>query len=199
MSERSRSADETHAAILDAAVQIMATEGIAAVTFRAIATRVGVTPMALYHHIADKEALIVEVIERGYVVFADHLDRATGDEPGVRLERTIEGFRDFGLDHGHYFELMFLSRQLRPDMIDDPSLRRVMAPTYRTLCERVAERIGTAPDDSRAADASRFLLTAAIGAIALHRTSLFTTTREQGAEQFDHQMRRALDVVLRDG
>ncbi len=187
---------DTHAAILDAAVEIMATEGIAAVTFRAIATRVGVTPMALYHHIADKDALLSEVIERGYRIFADYLACGASSNPDNQLERTIEGFRDFAFDHGHYFELMFLSTQLVPGLVDGPSRRAVVAPTYATLRQRVADRMGVDPENDRVASAARSLLITAVGAIALHRTSLFTSTRAEGVEQFDIQMRTAIGAAL---
>ena len=51
--------------VLDAAVALADSEGINAVTMRALAERLGVEAMSLYYHVANKEALfdgIVEVI-----------------------------------------------------------------------------------------------------------------------------------------
>ncbi len=44
--------------ILDAAVQIADERGLAGVSMRAVAERVGVTPMALYPHVGSKAALL---------------------------------------------------------------------------------------------------------------------------------------------
>lgn len=50
--------------ILDAAVAIADERGIKAVSMRAVADRVGVTPMALYPHIGGKDALLDGMIGR---------------------------------------------------------------------------------------------------------------------------------------
>ncbi|MGC4982558.1 MULTISPECIES: TetR/AcrR family transcriptional regulator [unclassified Streptomyces] len=50
--------------ILDAAVAIADEHGLDAVSMRALADRVGVTPMALYRHVKDKSALLDGMVER---------------------------------------------------------------------------------------------------------------------------------------
>ncbi|HMH93970.1 MAG TPA: helix-turn-helix domain-containing protein, partial [Streptosporangiaceae bacterium] len=49
---------EKRAEILDTAVALADERGLAAVSMRAIAERVGVTPMALYPYIGNKTALL---------------------------------------------------------------------------------------------------------------------------------------------
>ncbi len=51
-------------AIVDEAIDIVGTEGLAALTMRAVAARLGVTPMAAYYYVADKEELMSLVSER---------------------------------------------------------------------------------------------------------------------------------------
>lgn len=51
--------------ILSAALALADESGLEAVTMRAVAARVGLTPMALYRHVADKEALLDGVLETG--------------------------------------------------------------------------------------------------------------------------------------
>lgn len=51
-------------AILQAALAIADAEGVRAVSMRAVAERLGVTPMALYRHVGDKQALLDGLIER---------------------------------------------------------------------------------------------------------------------------------------
>ncbi len=50
--------------IVDAAVEFVRTDGVQAVTMRRLADRIGVTPMALYHHIHNKGVLLELVIDR---------------------------------------------------------------------------------------------------------------------------------------
>jgi TetR/AcrR family transcriptional regulator, tetracycline repressor protein len=44
--------------IIDAALRVIQRDGIAAVTMRRLAEEIGVTPMALYHHIPSKKQLL---------------------------------------------------------------------------------------------------------------------------------------------
>ncbi|MET0149883.1 MAG: TetR/AcrR family transcriptional regulator [Acidimicrobiales bacterium] len=50
--------------MLDAAVDVAREDGIAALSMRAVARRLGVPPMTLYGYVANKEALDVLVIDR---------------------------------------------------------------------------------------------------------------------------------------
>ena len=50
--------------IVDEAVTFMQAEGESAVSMRSLAARLQVTPMALYHHFPDRDALLVAVVER---------------------------------------------------------------------------------------------------------------------------------------
>ncbi|MEB4616364.1 TetR/AcrR family transcriptional regulator, partial [Leucobacter sp. M11] len=50
--------------IVDEAMRIMVTEGEAALAMRPLAARLGVTPMALYRYFADRDALLLALVER---------------------------------------------------------------------------------------------------------------------------------------
>lgn len=50
--------------ILDAALKLIQREGIAAITMRRLADEIGVTPMALYHHIPSKQELLDLAVDR---------------------------------------------------------------------------------------------------------------------------------------
>jgi AcrR family transcriptional regulator len=51
-------------AILDAAEAIVAADGYAALSMRAVAARLGSVPMALYNHFATKDALVDALLDR---------------------------------------------------------------------------------------------------------------------------------------
>lgn|SRR6185312_11452798 len=50
--------------VLDATLDLAAEAGLAAVTMRAVAARLEVTPMALYRHVGDKQGLLDGLVER---------------------------------------------------------------------------------------------------------------------------------------
>jgi len=64
MSRGKRSPSLSLDAIVEEAVRIVAAEGISGLTMRAVAARLGVTPMAAYYYVADKEELMRLVSER---------------------------------------------------------------------------------------------------------------------------------------
>ncbi|GAB3376742.1 hypothetical protein GCM10027317_18680 [Massilia agri] len=53
-------------AILDAALSLLDEEGEQALSMRALAARIKVTPMSLYHHVADRAALLVALSGKIY-------------------------------------------------------------------------------------------------------------------------------------
>ena len=54
----------TRDSILDATLELAEQQGLAAVSMRAVAGRLGVTPMALYNHVANKQELLDGLVER---------------------------------------------------------------------------------------------------------------------------------------
>lgn len=98
--------------ILAAAEKILAREGAEAVSMRRVAKAVGITPMALYRHFADREALLTALANEGFEDVAARVEAiVTPDQPEEQLLRSIDVFLDFGLANPRLFELMFLTRR----------------------------------------------------------------------------------------
>jgi AcrR family transcriptional regulator len=66
--------------LLGAAIAVADTGGIAALTIRSLADELGVKPMSLYHHVANKEAIIDGIVD---VVFGE-IDLPPADADGWR-------------------------------------------------------------------------------------------------------------------
>src|ERR1700733_12731968 len=62
--------------ILDAAREVFAAEGLEGASLRAIATRAGYTPAALYFHFDSKEAIYAEVLRASLVSLGSAVDLA---------------------------------------------------------------------------------------------------------------------------
>jgi AcrR family transcriptional regulator len=77
----------TRERIVDAALQVMDTEGLDAVSMRRVAREVGVEAMSLYHHVRDKEDLLQAICDR--VMRSYEFPQ----EPGEWAERVKAGAR----------------------------------------------------------------------------------------------------------
>lgn len=77
--------------VLRAAVELADASGIAGVTIRSLADALGVKPMAVYHHVANKEEILDGAVD---LVFAE-IDQPDGDgDWRTELERRGHSVRD---------------------------------------------------------------------------------------------------------
>ena len=83
--------------VREAAVHLFAEQGYNATTMRHIARRASLTPGALYHHYASKEALLLEIMEQG---MQNLIRSATTELAEVRAAQLLE----LAVDHGHVVE-----------------------------------------------------------------------------------------------
>ena len=60
-------------AVVDVALRLTDAEGLEAISFRRLADEFGVTPMALYWHFDDKEALLAAIADRLWLETAETL------------------------------------------------------------------------------------------------------------------------------
>jgi hypothetical protein len=65
---RSRAGPLTKARILETALELIDEGGLDALSMRRLGASLGVDPMAVYHHVAGKQAILLGVVER---IFAD--------------------------------------------------------------------------------------------------------------------------------
>ena len=89
--------------MIAAAVDLIDSDGVDALSMRRLAARLGVTPMALYNHVADKHDLIAGVVS--HVVRAIELPGA--DVPWqARLREVFAALRQLYLDHPNIVPLI---------------------------------------------------------------------------------------------
>jgi len=100
----------TAARILTAAREILDREGLAEVAMRPVADRVGITPMAIYRHYADRASLLNAIADQGFQQLSNQMQAAplTGSLE-IRLRQLGDIFLDFALRFPNLYELMFLA------------------------------------------------------------------------------------------
>jgi AcrR family transcriptional regulator len=99
-----------HEAILEAARDLIAAGGIEAMSMRAVAERVGVSATAIYHHYANKQALVDAVVRVAFERFGAEMQAAVEREPQGSLRRVRafgEAYVRFAMEHEAYFRIIF--------------------------------------------------------------------------------------------
>jgi AcrR family transcriptional regulator len=120
-------------AVLAAAEQILETEGIDALTLRAVARMVGVSHTAPKNHFGDIEGLFSELAAVGYRRFGAALTRAVqgaGADPRQQLRAMGLAYVAFARAHPGLFVLMYRSDRLDMGL---PSLRDAIEDTRQAL------------------------------------------------------------------
>ncbi len=125
--------------ILAEASDLFLSHGVEGVTMRGLASRMKVTPMALYRHFDSRDELLKAIVAEGHATFLRYLNRAlAADTPGDRLLVSGEQYLAFALDHPRSYAVMFMEHvpenvaQKGPERWGD-------AATFRFLVDRIRD------------------------------------------------------------
>jgi AcrR family transcriptional regulator len=96
--------------ILDAARSLFVERGIEAVSMREIARQINYSATTLYHHFADKEALLQAVCDEDFLALASGM-REIMQIPDLiaRIGALTNGYARFALQHPNHYRLMFMT------------------------------------------------------------------------------------------
>jgi AcrR family transcriptional regulator len=139
--------------ILDASEQLLETEGLAALSMREVARRSGVTHQAPYHHFADRETILAELVTSGFQEMARRMaqanaQHASGDPMGAVID-SGQAYVGFAIDHPGVFRIMFRSEVV--DLTRFPAARQAGEDAYRELEKMVMLTHGEAASEILAA------------------------------------------------
>src|ERR1051325_4468404 len=81
--------------ILDAARKVFESEGLDGASLRAIATRAGYTPAALYFHFDSKEAIYAEVLRQSLASLGEAVSAAVATTRGAKQKLHAAGMGFF--------------------------------------------------------------------------------------------------------
>lgn len=134
-------------ALIETSIQLIAEEGVAALTLRAVARRLGVSHAAPRHHFASKLELLAAVAMQGFEALADALREAgTGSsDPWERSRQMGIAYVRFAVDHPAHYRLMFgreFAEGPQPPLQD----HWLTNPAGQLLLEMTAEAIATGKD-----------------------------------------------------
>lgn len=100
----------TLATVVEAALELIDAEGVGALNFRKLSAKLGVSAMTPYGYVADKTALLNEMI--GHALSAVRVDPNSAEAWDLQLERAMSAMHDALERHPAVIELI---------MTEDPS------------------------------------------------------------------------------
>jgi AcrR family transcriptional regulator len=164
--------------IFSAARTVLEREGIVGLSMRRIAQKSGMSPMSLYRHFADKDALLNALMADGLAAWEERVRSIRTKAPVQWLERLADEFLAFALEEPHRFDAAFflpapIARQYPDDFAAGRSPVIAMA-VVKIDQARTEGVLGNTP----ALDVVLTLSALAQGLISMHRARRFSSDAE---------------------
>jgi AcrR family transcriptional regulator len=105
-------------ALVDAAQRLLETEGLSALSLRAVAREAGVSPAAPYHHFKDKNELLEAIAQQGWRMMNDSIAaaRAQGHSVREKLGEFGVAYVRFARNHPALYRVMYDVSRERADL-----------------------------------------------------------------------------------
>jgi AcrR family transcriptional regulator len=179
--------------IAQATLRILEAEGPEAVSMRRVAEAVGITPMAIYHHFPNREALLNSITDHEFAKFLGYIQRRiVSGSHERRLISVMEAYIDYALDRPRIFDYVF--SQSRPTARRYPEdFRQRRSPTLNPLADQIADAMASGwmkKDDIWEVALELWAVTH--GYVALYRAGRFSLDEKK----FRALVRRALRRVI---
>lgn len=127
----------TAARIASAARAILLEEGAAAVSMRRVAVAAGITPMAIYSHFPNRDALLRAVADASFHELSKNWGRrAPRGDFRARFDGLLEDFLDFALGTPHLYSFLIADRRDQARRFPD-DFRDDRSPTFTPVVELV--------------------------------------------------------------
>ncbi|HEY7727242.1 MAG TPA: TetR/AcrR family transcriptional regulator [Candidatus Eisenbacteria bacterium] len=198
---RRREREETRERILRAAREMFSARGYDAVTMRAIADAIEYTPTAIYHHFANKQALVTELCHADFDSLARHFVKAASmPDPVERIRAVGEAYLEFAGRYPEHYRFMFMTplpplehgEEFVAQTRDNPE--RDAYAFLRRACEEAIEQKRLRPEFTDADEVAQILWGGLHGLISLHLTKSHQEWVPLRA--LPQTARRAMDVLF---
>jgi AcrR family transcriptional regulator len=129
----------TEERIRRAALRLLEKSGPEAVTMRRLARVIGITPMAIYHHFATREALLKTVVDREFGDLRDLIVKTSAfDTTEAQIVHALDAYIEYALTRPQIFDYVF--SKPREDARRYPEdFRARRSPTLNPLADAVAK------------------------------------------------------------
>ncbi len=105
------SSDDLRRIVLDASLDLIGEQGLAALSMREVARRAGVSHQAPYHHFGDREGILAAIAMDGFTRLHAGMKKSVAklSDPVARLNAIGVAYLTFAVKHPAHFKIMFRS------------------------------------------------------------------------------------------
>lgn len=180
--------------IAEEALAILETEGPDAVSMRRIAQALNITPMAIYHHYPNREALLLSLVYDELATLQALADRAVATRTrGNRLVRIVDAYLDYAFERPHVFDYMFTLRR-RQDVRYPGGFRAGRSPTLTPVADEIAAAMKTGElKKGDVWEIAMQLWAHAHGYVTMYRAGWFELSEKEFRALYHRAVKRLLD------
>jgi AcrR family transcriptional regulator len=173
--------------IFNAAKTVLEKDGVLGLSIRSVAEAAGLSPMAIYRHFENKDALVNALMLDGFVAWEEIAGSIREPDPLRWMEKGLEAFLAFALKQPHRFDAAFLlpATQAR-QYPDDFAAGR--SPAMAMFIARIDEAKANGHfGDTPSLEIALAIAAQAQGMVSMHRASRFS-----GEKQFKALYRQVM-------
>lgn len=181
--------------ILQAAQEIICSEGVANVSIRKIADKIEYSPAIIYHYFENKEQIIEKLITKQYTEITKSLSslQAAGRTPEETLRESTVRFITLTVEMGDSYKSMMLNRS--PTVLAHTSVLQKGAAAERPALGMLCKALRELPAWAERAEAEVEITAQMIWSTAFG-LSLRLIVEQVGEEQKQRLINRAVEFVL---
>lgn len=194
MSKASYHHGDLRNALISNATEMIAESGVASVTVRSLAKRVGVSPAAYAYHFPDKATLLLAIATEGFRRLNQAFEPAfTFEDPYQRFYKLGQCYIDFALGNPAHYKVMFADHSgLGHDAACDEEFIEVSTQAFRSLHDTVKRLLSTAGSERNSLDVSMVVWSQIHGAVSLWQEGMFAPAVAEGENRRSEQQFRDL-------
>lgn len=198
---KERERDHRCELILNAAGEIIATEGLDSLSIRKIANKIEYSPSIIYHYFRDKEDIINNLMKKSYqkIVGAIAQAGASGDEPAQKMRDMLRNYIRLALQMPDEYRTIMLGSS--PGLLEHTSVlfkgAALKRPALGMLCQCLKEIYKDT--DQYLIELTAQILWAATFGLIIRLLIEKGISEEQRANLIEHHVNLVIDgMVLRE-
>lgn len=187
--------------ILNAASEIVSTEGIEQVSIRKIANKIEYSPSVIYHYFRDKDDILNHLMQRSYQRIVKILasSQALADEPRKKIREMNRNYINLCLEMSEQYLSIMLNNS--PAILEHTSILIPNAAKKRValeiLCQNIKELYqDQSMDDSLVELTAQTIWTATFGLIIRLITEKELLSQEQKNKLIEHHLKIIVEKIL---
>lgn len=134
--------EETRTSILDAALNIVQTEGWQALSMRKIADQIEYTAPIIYEYFSNKEGILLELTRKGYLMLSKAVREARDahQQPADQMEAMWVAYWNFAFEHKEFYQLMYgvdmMCCSVKNNLLEAENLANMIGDIIESLFEK---------------------------------------------------------------